>query len=127
MWAVQLSVLIVDDHDGFRSRAKRALELDGFHVIAEAADIAGGITACAEAQPDVTLLDIHLPDGSGLESAPRFADAAPSTRVVLISTYDEIDMDIAAQQSGVVGFLPKSELSGTELLALLDAHTARHG
>lgn len=127
MLAVPLSVLIVDDHDGFRSRAKRALELDGFDVIAEAGDLATGVAACETSQPDVVLLDIHLPDGNGMDAAPRFAEAAPSARVVLISTYDEIDMAIAAQQAGVVGFMAKAELSGRELIALLDAHADRHG
>lgn len=127
MTAVSLSVLIVDDHDGFRSRARRTLELDGFDVIAEAADIASGVEACAGAQPDVVLLDVHLPDGSGLSEAPRFSQAARATRVVLISTYDEIDMDLAARQAGVVGFMPKAELSGRELTAMLDAYTTRHG
>ncbi len=125
LWAVPLSVLIVDDHDGFRSRAKRALELDGFDVIAEAADIAHGVAACRKHQPDVVLLDVHLPDGCGMDCAAQFAEAAPSARVVLISTYDEIDMASAAQQDGVVGFLPKAELSGHELLARLDAYGAR--
>ena len=127
MTSVQLSVLIVDDHDGFRSRAKRALELDGFNVVAEGADIATGVAACATAQPDIVLLDVHLPDGSGIDEAHRFAEAAPDARVVLISTYDEIDMAAAAQQSGVVGFMPKSELSGTQLVTLLAEHTARQG
>lgn len=120
-----LSLLIVDDHAGFRSRAKRALELDGFHVAGEAEDIASGVLACADLQPDVVLLDIHLPDGSGIQEAPRFADAAASARVVLISTYDEVDMDLASRQAGVVGFMAKSELSGRELQALLDTHAQR--
>lgn len=127
MTAVPLSLLIVDDHDGFRSRAKRALELDGFTVTGEAADISTGVAACADLQPDVVLLDIHLPDGSGIQEAPRFADASPQARVVLISTYDEVDMDLAARQAGVVGFMAKSQLSGRELQALLDAHPQRHG
>lgn len=119
MWAVQLSVLIVDDHAGFRSRAKRALELDGFNVVAEAGDIAEGLGACAESRPDVVLLDVHLPDGSGLEVAPDFSRASDDTRVVLISTYDEVDMAHARESEGVVGFIPKSELSGAALAALL--------
>lgn len=127
MVAVPLSLLIVDDHDGFRSRAKRALELDGFTVVGEGEDIASGVAACADLQPDVVLLDIHLPDGSGIQEAPRFAEASPRARVVLISTYDEVDMDLAARQAGVVGFMPKSELSGRELQALLDTHAERHG
>lgn len=125
MTAVSLSVLIVDDHDGFRSRAKRALELDGFQVVAEAADIAAGLQACAAAQPDLVLLDVHLPDGSGVDVAEQFVAGPGQTCVVLISTYDEVDMAHAGDQPGVAGFLPKASLSGAALNELLAAHACR--
>ena len=115
------TVLIVDDHAGFRTRAKRALELDGFDVVGEAGDVAEGLTETERLHPDVVLLDIHLPDGSGLDAAPRFSGGDPASRVVLISTYDEVDVALAACERGVVGFLPKAELSGSTLTAMLAA------
>ena len=123
MVEVPTTVLIVDDHAGFRTRARRALELDGFSVVGEAADIAEGLGERARLAPDVVLLDIHLPDGSGLDAAPRFVDGDSATRVVLISTYDEVDVDHAAGWSGIVGFLPKAELSGQSLGRMLAAPT----
>ncbi|MBJ7471365.1 MAG: response regulator transcription factor [Solirubrobacteraceae bacterium] len=122
---MSLSVLIVDDHDGFRSRAKRALELDGFEVVAEAGDIASGLQACAESQPDLVLLDVHLPDGSGLDVAEQFVAGPGDTCVVLISTYDEVDMAHAGDQPGVAGFLPKGDLSGAALNELLAAYACQ--
>lgn len=122
---MQRSVLIVDDHDGFRSRAARALEADGFQVVGQAADLASGLAESARLQPDVVLLDIHLPDGCGVESAPTFAQGAPGASVILISTYDAQDLGHVIGQPGIVGFLPKAELSGAALEALLEAGTAR--
>ena len=119
MRGVPTTVLIVDDHAGFRTRAKRALELDGFDVVGEAGDVAEGLSETQRLQPDVVLLDIHLPDGSGLEAAPQFSGGDPASRVVLISTYDEVDVALASNERGVVGFLPKAELSGTSLAEML--------
>lgn len=124
MWAVPTTVLIVDDHAGFRTRAKRALELEGFSVVGEASDVAEGLSETSRLRPDVVLLDIHLPDGSGLEAAPRFVEGDPASRVVLISTYDERDVAHAIGETGIVGFLPKAELSGLALSAMLDASPA---
>lgn len=120
MCSVPTTILIVDDHEGFRTRARRALEADGFSVIGEAGDLAEGRSQTARLQPDVVLLDIHLPDGSGLDSAPDFAFGDPASQVVLISTYDAADLEFTeARNRGIVGFLPKSELCGESLTALL--------
>ncbi len=121
MTAVPTTVLIVDDHAGFRTRAKRALESGGYHVIGEASDLAEGLTETVRLHPDVVLLDIHLPDGSGLEAAAEFALGDPKAQVVLTSTYDAADLGQTLERTGVTGFLPKSELSGAALGALLAA------
>ncbi|MDQ8043281.1 MAG: response regulator [Solirubrobacteraceae bacterium] len=120
-----VSILIVDDHDGFRRRAARALEADGFAVIGQAADLASGLAEAARLHPDVVLLDIHLPDGCGMEFAPKFAAQAPGAQVILTSTYDAHDVSHVIGEPGIAGFLPKSELSGDALAALLSP--AGHG
>jgi DNA-binding NarL/FixJ family response regulator len=112
------TVLIVDDHVVFRSRVRRMLEADGFDVIGEAGDIAEGLASAAQLTPDIVLLDIHLPDGSGLDAARQFAEGSPPRQVVIVSTYDAEDVgDITSR--GAHGFISKAELSGQALAAAL--------
>lgn len=113
------SVLIIDDHARFRSVARRALQGDSFDVIGEAADGADGLRAVAELRPDVVVLDVMLPDVSGLEVARRLRDDAPDSAVVLVSTHEEHEYEELAHAHGARGFLPKAELSRTALVALL--------
>ncbi len=108
------TVLIVDDHAAFRARARRALELDGYEVVGEAADGAGGIAEAARLHPSVVLLDVGLPDASGFDVAARIAGAG--TDVVLTSTRD---YDALEAGSAAAGFVPKAELSGAALDAAL--------
>jgi DNA-binding NarL/FixJ family response regulator len=113
------SILIVDDHDRFRTVARRALEVDGWDVVGEAADGLSGLSAAERLAPDVVLLDIMLPDVSGLEIARRMRSEIPDTDVVLVSTHEEEDYAGLALEHGARGFLPKAELSGDALDALL--------
>ena len=63
------TVLIVDDHPGFRASARMLLEAEGFDVVGEAGDGRSGLDAAAELRPDVVLLDIQLPDMDGFAVA----------------------------------------------------------
>ncbi len=78
--AMKRTVLIVDDHAGFRASARRVLESEGYSVIAEAADGSAGVTAAAEANPDVALVDVQLPDFDGFEVTKRMRDAGERPR-----------------------------------------------
>jgi DNA-binding NarL/FixJ family response regulator len=111
------TVLIVDDHAGFRRRARRALEADGYKVVGEAPDGAAGIEAAAALLPDVVLLDVHLPDASGFDIVSRMG----ATAVVLISTHDRHDYGELITRSGARGFLPKDQLCAASLEALVAA------
>jgi DNA-binding NarL/FixJ family response regulator len=110
------TVLIVDDHSAFRSRAKRMLESEGFEVVGEAADGASGVDAAKRLAPDVVLLDLQLPDTTGFDVAEQIAgDAA----VVITSTRFSDDYDDRARRSGARGFVSKAELSGAAIEELL--------
>ena len=63
--SVRPTVLIVDDHEGFRTSARALLEADGFDVVGESADWGGALQAVSELRPQVVLLDIQLPDMDG--------------------------------------------------------------
>jgi DNA-binding NarL/FixJ family response regulator len=117
--AVATAVLLVDDNPGFRSRARRLLEADGFDVVAEATDGASAFEAARRHRPTLVLLDVHLPDMSGLDVAERLTGEPAPPTVVLTSTYDRSDFGGRLARCGAAGFVPKAELSGEALSALL--------
>jgi two-component system nitrate/nitrite response regulator NarL len=113
------TLLIVDDHAGFRSLARRLLSSGGFDVVGEAADGRAAVAAVCELQPDVVLLDIQLPDIDGFEVLARLQGRPAGPAVVLTSTRDRADYGERVDGSGASGFIPKAELSGAAMLVVL--------
>jgi DNA-binding NarL/FixJ family response regulator len=114
-----LRVLIVDDHPGFRARARALLESEGFRIVGEAGDGAAGVRGAAELRPDVVLLDVQLPDTDGFAVAAAVLAGDGPTKVVLTSSRDGRDFDALVAASGASGFIPKAELSGARVAALV--------
>jgi DNA-binding NarL/FixJ family response regulator len=115
---VARSVLIVDDHPGFRGWARAFLDAEGYHVVGEAGDGASAVREVVRLRPDVVLLDVHLPDFDGFEVARRMGDdERPS--IVLISSRDPADFGDRVRSSGARGFLTKADLSVAALEAIL--------
>ena len=114
-----VSVLIVDDHSGFRARARRLLEAEGYAVIGEAANGAQAIRAARALAPDLVLLDVNLPDTDGFAVAQELTGQADAPAVVMTSTRDAADVAELVRSSGARGFVPKAELSAAALAALL--------
>jgi DNA-binding NarL/FixJ family response regulator len=118
-WDMSVALLIVDDNARFRERARSLLEADGYTVVAEAEDGASALDAVREHRPDVVLLDVGLPDVSGLSVAKRLTSGPDAPAVVLTSTHDEADFGDGVARCGARGFVPKSALSGEAIAALL--------
>jgi CheY-like chemotaxis protein len=114
------TVLIVDDHPSFRRTARALLESEGFDVVGEAADGASAIEAVTSLRPDVVLLDVYLPDIDGFEVAAELTRNGRPPAIVLTSSRDARDFGPLVEQSGASGFIPKAELSGATLSALLE-------
>jgi DNA-binding NarL/FixJ family response regulator len=113
------TVLIVDDHAGFRASARRVLEAGGYSVIAEAADGSSGVAAAAESRPDLALVDVQLPDFDGFEVIRRLREAGEAPEVVLISSHERADFGSLVESSGARGFVSKADLSAAALEELL--------
>lgn len=111
------TIVIVDDHEPFRRSARGLLELDGYRVIGEAGNGADGMEVVERLRPDVVLLDIALPDTSGLDVTEYLSGGA--VRIVLVSSRDPIDLGARVGRCGAAGFIPKDELSGERLAAVL--------
>jgi DNA-binding NarL/FixJ family response regulator len=116
---VRPTLVIVDDHVGFRSSARALLEAEGFDVVGEADDGASALTVIDLLRPRIVLLDIQLPDIDGFEIAERLAGAGDPPAVVLVSTRGASAYRRRLARSPVRGFITKSELSGNALSALV--------
>jgi DNA-binding NarL/FixJ family response regulator len=102
-----IRVLVVDDHDLFRRGVRSLLDEHGLDVVGEAADGIEALRLATELLPDVVVMDLNLPGISGLEATWRLADAAPSTRVLVLTVSAE-DGDVSeAVLAGASGYLLK--------------------
>ena len=113
------TVLIVDDHAPFRALARSLLQLEGFEVVGEAADAASALEAVGRLQPSVVVLDIQLPDLDGFEVARRLSQAGDPPAIVLVSSRDSSSYRRRLAVSPARGFIPKSDLSGAAVTALV--------
>jgi DNA-binding NarL/FixJ family response regulator len=118
---VSVTVLIVDDHPSFRASARTLLEAEGYEVVGEAQDGAGAVRAARELHPDLVLLDVQLPDLDGFEVADRLRKLKDPPEVVLTSSRDGADYGRCIECCGARGFVPKADLSGAAIAALLAA------
>lgn len=103
-----ITVLLVDDHPVVRAGVRGMLDgQPGIAVVGEAASGAEALTAARALSPDVVLMDLRMPGMDGVEATARLLDAAPQTRVVVLTTY-ETDADIVrAVAAGAAGYLLK--------------------
>jgi DNA-binding NarL/FixJ family response regulator len=95
------------------------LEAEGYEVVGEAEDGTSGIRTARELRPQVVLLDVQLPDVDGFDVAARLTGDVEAPIVVLTSSRDLDDFNGVLRRSGARGFVPKGELSGEALAAVL--------
>jgi DNA-binding NarL/FixJ family response regulator len=113
MTAARPSVVIVDDHDLFRAGVRT--ELDGrVEVRGEAGSVEAAEAAIVEAQPDVVLLDVHMPGGGGVEVIRRVLARCPAQRFLALSVSDAPEDVIAVIRAGARGYVTKT-ISGPDL------------
>ena len=117
------SVLVVDDHGGFRAWARAFLEAEGYRVVGEAADGGEALSAARRLRPDVVLLDVHLPDRDGFEVARCLTKASQPPVVVLVSSREQVEFGRRVPDSGARGFISKVDLSAERLHALVSGGT----
>jgi len=112
----RLRVLLVDDQQLLREGLRTLLEMEGITVAGEAADGEAAVRAFEELAPDVVLMDIRMPRMDGVEATRRIRNRAPEARVLVLTTFDEDELVLAAVRAGARGYLLK-DVSGADLAA----------
>jgi DNA-binding NarL/FixJ family response regulator len=111
--ATRPRVLIVDDHALFRAGVRESLG-EEVEVVGESGEVGAAVAAIEELEPDVVLLDVHMPAGGGVEVIRRIADSRPATRFLALSVSDAAEDVIALIRAGARGYVTKT-ISGPEL------------
>lgn len=113
------TLLIVDDHAGFRSFARALLESEGYAVVGEAADGLSAVAAARRLRPAIVLLDIALPDVDGFAVCEQIIEGSGERPlVVLTSSRDESSYRDRIASSRATGFIPKNDISAATLAEL---------
>jgi CheY-like chemotaxis protein len=122
-----IRVLLVDDDEHFAASLAASLEADSrVEVVASARDGLEAVTRCADVQPDVVAMDIHMPRMDGVEATRRIREEQSSAAVILISGSMFTDARDLAEEAGAVGYLTKAECARRLLPAILDAAQTPH-
>ena len=113
-------LLVVDDHEVVRQGLVALLERrEAFQVVAEAGTVAESIEQARRHQPDIVIMDVRLPDGSGIEACRAIRAEVPSARVVMLTSYPDEEAVLSAIVAGASGYLLK-QIRGRDLVAALE-------
>jgi DNA-binding SARP family transcriptional activator/ActR/RegA family two-component response regulator len=119
----RLRILIVDDHTTFSDLLAGALDREpDLKSVGAAKSVASAVTMFRDLGPDVVIMDLYLPDGSGLRAAERILAEAPETRIVMLTGNPSQEALREAARMGICGFLPKDGALGVMLDTLRHAH-----
>ena len=114
-------LLVVDDHEVVRQGLVALLaRREGFQVVAEAGTVAEAVEQARRHEPDIVVMDVRLPDGSGIEACREIRAELPATRVVMLTSYPDEDAVLSAIVAGAAGYLLK-QIRARDLVAALEA------
>jgi DNA-binding NarL/FixJ family response regulator len=115
-----LRLLVVDDHEVVRQGLVALLDRrEGFQVVAEAGTVAESIDQARRHQPDIVIMDVRLPDGSGIEACREIRAEFPATRVVMLTSYPDEEAVLSAIVAGASGYLLK-QIRARDLVTALE-------
>jgi len=122
--AAPTTLLVVDDHEVVRQGLVALLDRRaGFQVVAEAGTAAEAVEQARRFRPDLVVMDVRLPDGSGIEACRDIRSELPETRVVMLTSYPDEDAVLAAIVAGASGYLLK-QVRARDLVAALETVAA---
>ncbi len=117
----EIRVMLVDDHEIVRQGLKSLLERrEHIQVVAEAGTVAEAVAAAEEKQPDVIVMDVRLPDGTGIEACREIRADHPQIRVLMLTSYADDEAVYSAIIAGAAGYLLK-QTRGRELVSAIES------
>ena len=103
-----IRVAVIEDHRVLIEALEMMFSSEGeFDFVGAATNIEGGLNLVKEAQPDVLLLDVGLPDGDGLDLVPEITNSSPDTQIVIMTGLADDNLLLRAIDTGVSGFVSK--------------------
>ena len=103
-----IRVYLVDDHEVVREGLKTLLgRRDGFEIVGQAGTVAEAISEATRMRPDVVVMDVRLPDGSGIEACREIRETMPDTKVLILTSYSDDDAVFASILAGASGYVLK--------------------
>jgi two-component system response regulator DevR len=116
-----LRLLVVDDHEVVRQGLVALLDRrQGFEVVAEAGTAAEAVDQASRHEPDIVIMDVRLPDGSGVEACREIRAQHPATRVVMLTSYPDEEAVLSAIVAGASGYLLK-QVRARDLVSAIEA------
>jgi DNA-binding NarL/FixJ family response regulator len=117
----EIRVMLVDDHEVVRQGLKSLLERrEHLQIVAEAGTVAEAVEQAAQAKPDVIVMDVRLPDGTGIEACREIRAEHPEIRVLMLTSYADDEAVYASIVAGAAGYLLK-QTRGRELVSAIEA------
>ncbi len=116
-----LRIMVVDDHEVVRQGLVALLDRrEALDVVAQAGTVAEAVAEAARFEPDLVVMDVRLPDGSGIEACREIRAARPETRVIMLTSYPDEEAVLSAIIAGASGYLLK-QVRGRDLVAALES------
>ena len=123
---LNVRLLLVDDHEVVRAGLRALLAgIDGIEVVGEAGSVAEAVREAARLAPQVVLMDLRLPDGSGLDACREILSNAPQTRIVFLTSYSDEQAVMSTVLAGAAGYVLKDVGHRALVAAIRDAAAGR--
>jgi two-component system response regulator DevR len=117
----RLRLMVVDDHEVVRQGLVALLDRRaGLEVVAQAGSVAEAVATAQRFEPDIVVMDVRLPDGSGIEACREIRAALPKTRVIMLTSYPDEEAVLSAIIAGASGYLLK-QVRGRDLVSALES------
>jgi DNA-binding NarL/FixJ family response regulator len=121
-----IDLLLVDDHEMVRAGLRSLLAgVADIHIVGEAASVAEAVRQAERLRPQVVLMDLRLPDGSGIDACRDILSSAPQTRILFLTSYSDEEAIVSTVVAGACGYLMKEIGQHALIRAIEDAVAGR--